>query len=671
MPTTSAGFPAQDIAFVKALIGRAALSEEQRGAIAGQLARLETRASSDLLHLAVLGEFNSGKSTFINALLRTPLLTSANQAATAAATMIRYESEFRMTVTFLDGETTVSTGADSAALRRKIVRMGMNLPPGASLEQLLRLVTVDPLVASRVRQAEIGLPAQTLANRLVIIDTPGIGAGVEYAARHEEVTEKVAAETADAAVILIPASNAMTKTLTAFLTGKAQRFLHRSIFVLTKMDQIPETEREPLREFVTGRLAQILDARPAVLQVAAATMLPGRQPPPHLAEAWAYWQSDFEATEEAIRRELVRNRDAIIAEHLAALLQSLLTALGSAVSARRAELDRERAALEKASVADLQAVLGGLLERSRREIEGEIADCKTQTLQQGAAFKTFALQAARQVCARADKATLENAVETGVPYAINQEQAQFDHAGERLLANLRERCGAVRRNFVEQFESNYQSLRALGLKIDVSPLAPVSEALAKGHFKAAQGFLTNSRRRREETARVGCAILSWAPGGMVGAFLGMLAGCSSNGFEGGFYGMLVGGLIGAILAAFLSGAAGAQMAGNMGNLDRRRREVLMRLEPEIDSHASRVIAHRVADFDREGASALSALGQAIHDHSSAYAGAVGQMKQEHQRKTQALAAEEKQTAADSAELRTRSERLEARRRDLRSAALNS
>src|SRR5436305_140273 len=67
---------------------------EWNGAQAAELARrltqIRERREDANLYLAVIGEFSSGKSTLINALLRENLLpTSVVQATTAAATVLR------------------------------------------------------------------------------------------------------------------------------------------------------------------------------------------------------------------------------------------------------------------------------------------------------------------------------------------------------------------------------------------------------------------------------------------------------------------------------------------------------------------------------------------------------------------------------------------------------
>jgi hypothetical protein len=172
-----------------------------------------------------------------------------------------------------------------------------------------------------VGEVEVTLPAQTLGNGLCVIDTPGIGAGASTAGHHQAVTERVTSENADAAVVLIPADAAMTRTLLDFLAGSTRRFLHRCIFVITRMDVLEEADREGVRGFVESRIGQLVPGKPEILESAAATML-GATP----ADA-EYWKSSFAQMEKTLFDEMTRNRATIIAEHLTALLQALLTGM--------------------------------------------------------------------------------------------------------------------------------------------------------------------------------------------------------------------------------------------------------------------------------------------------------------------------------------------------------
>ena len=69
------------------------LSGEKKLTLLDKYTKLSNRVADSKFYLAVVGEFSSGKSTFINALLRKRLLKEAVKPTTAAATFIEKKGE--------------------------------------------------------------------------------------------------------------------------------------------------------------------------------------------------------------------------------------------------------------------------------------------------------------------------------------------------------------------------------------------------------------------------------------------------------------------------------------------------------------------------------------------------------------------------------------------------
>jgi GTPase Era involved in 16S rRNA processing len=666
LPIIDAG---SELLFARELSRRSAFSHQQLETIEENIRLVEARAQDETLYLAVLGEFSSGKSTFINALLRQRLLKSAPQATTAAATSIRYATDLALKVHFMDGSIVGGSEQDCANLRTKLLSFMAEAKECPKLQDLLLLATVEPSVTRHVAQVEVGIPAATLRSGISVIDTPGIGAGADSAKQHQAVTERVTADTADAAVILIPADGAMTRTLIDFLSEKTRRFLHRCVVVITKMDHVQESERADVCEFVEAKLAQVMGKKPLILQSAAATMLPVKEIPVSLQESWSYWRASFSAMEKALHQELARNRAVIIAEHLTALLHSLLTGLQEAITTRRASLVQERSTLERNSVADLERVLASLFARSRTEIEQEVQACKLRIHDDAGAFEDQALQTAASILDAADKDTLAKAVDEDIPAAVNVHQQNFDRACENHWKSLRSTCERVERQFTEQFESHYRDLRALGVKIEVSRFASVSDSLAKGHFSSTGGHLKASEAAR---ARIGALIgrftgcIAAPAAGTVGAFFGLLAGCGlSHGDPGGgIVGLLMGGLAGFVTPILAGGFLGAKVGSKMGDLAKLREEARALLMPEIKNHMQARVASRLQDFENARATALKLLEESVRAHTREYSGVVNRMLEEHSRKMESLAQQEKQAQIDSTELLARTQRLDETRAHL-------
>jgi len=666
LPTIDAG---SELSFARELLQRSAFSPQQIEIIEKNIRQVEARAKDETLYLAVLGEFNSGKSTFINALLRRRVLKSAPQATTAAATSIRFATEFCVKVHFADGSIVAGSEQDCGDLRRKLLSLMAEAKDCPSLEDLLVLATVEESVTKYIVQVELGLPAATLRSGISVIDTPGIGAGADSAKRHQAVTERVTTDTADAAVILIPADGAMTKTLISFLTERTGRFLHRCVFVITKMDHIEESDRAGVCEFVEAKLKQVLGKQPMILQSAAATMLPVKEVPPSLEESWSYWRASFSTMEKALHEELARNRRTIIAEHLTALLHSLLTGLQEAVTSKRGTLAQERATLERNSVSDLERVLAALFERSRGEIEQEVQAGKLRIRDDGGRFEDWAMQTTGAILDRADKNTLARAVDADIPNGINDLQQRFDSACQQHLKGLQGTCERVERQFTEQFETHYRELRSLGVRIEVAKFAEVSGSVAGSVFSSAGDFLKTSKQARERIAAGLGTVVGGCIGGpvagLLGAMIGALSGCaigSQSSAEGAIGGFFLGGILGGFGGFIAATIGGRQVGANIGSrsfdLAREREKVRSLLLPEVKNHVQMLTASRIADFERTRSSALQRLEESVHSHTSQYSDVVKRMLEEHTRKVDNLARQEKQAQIDSSELLRRTQLLD-------------
>lgn len=78
------------IQFAENVIARSQLPRSQRGELHQLIQRIQQRQNDPNLYLAVIGEFSSGKSTFVNALIRDNLLKTSALVTTAAATRLIY-----------------------------------------------------------------------------------------------------------------------------------------------------------------------------------------------------------------------------------------------------------------------------------------------------------------------------------------------------------------------------------------------------------------------------------------------------------------------------------------------------------------------------------------------------------------------------------------------------
>jgi small GTP-binding protein len=207
----------------------------------------ETIAHLDELFLLVVaGEFNSGKSSFINALLGDKVLAEGVTPTTDRITLLRYGDE----------------------------------PSEKPLEEFL---------------LERDFPADVL-RRLTIVDTPGTNAIIR---RHEELTRDFIPRS-DLVLFITSADRPFTESERAFLAA-IQEWGKKIVIVLNKVDMLEEQELAQVIAFIRENARDLLGFTPEVFPVSARQAQRARIS----AGDTAIWQaSRFEAIERYILETL-------------------------------------------------------------------------------------------------------------------------------------------------------------------------------------------------------------------------------------------------------------------------------------------------------------------------------------------------------------------------------
>lgn len=189
-------------------------------------ARLQDMAS-DLREafflVAIIGEFNAGKSTFINALLGEPLLPMGVTPTTEAIELVRYGTQ---------------------AIRVPTLR------GDSSTREWVHPNTGAPGVA--------------------LVDTPGTGSVFQ---RHE-TTAKGFLHRSDLVIFVVNAKRALAEAERIYL-DLAKQYGKKIILVVNQIDLLEPTERVTVRRFVEQQVKQTLDLSPLIFLVSAKEALNG------------------------------------------------------------------------------------------------------------------------------------------------------------------------------------------------------------------------------------------------------------------------------------------------------------------------------------------------------------------------------------------------------------
>ncbi|MDO8588714.1 MAG: dynamin family protein, partial [Armatimonadota bacterium] len=211
------------------------------------------RASLDLdelFLLVVVGEFNAGKSAFINALLGKPVLAEGVTPTTTQVNLLRYGPT----------PTSRSTSADVLELERP--------------EPLLREISV--------------------------VDTPGTNAVIR---RHEEITRDFVPRS-DLVLFVTSADRPFTESERQFLESIRQ-WGKKVVIVLNKIDLLAgEVEIQQVVQFIAEQARALLGFAPEILPLSARLALRARQSPAGADREQMWTASRFEALESFVKNTL-------------------------------------------------------------------------------------------------------------------------------------------------------------------------------------------------------------------------------------------------------------------------------------------------------------------------------------------------------------------------------
>lgn len=196
-----------------------------------QIEELHSRLAYGRLHLAVVGEFNRGKSTFINGLIGLPLLPTSVLPITTVPTRIVYGPEISCTIRFFNGKPDIIV----RSLREKISTT------------LLQYVAEEnnPKNQYCVETVEVTVPSPLLKNSTVLIDTPGFGSTY----LHNTKSALDSLTDCDAALFLLSADPPMTQTEVEFLKA-VSRHVPRLFFILNKVDLLTAQQAQQVDDFI-------------------------------------------------------------------------------------------------------------------------------------------------------------------------------------------------------------------------------------------------------------------------------------------------------------------------------------------------------------------------------------------------------------------------------------
>jgi predicted GTPase len=373
-------------------------------------AQLVRKLEDDRFHLVVVGEFNHGKTTFVNALLGHRALPVGVTPTTAAIHHIRW------------AETPEAFVVSNGGGRRAI-----------PFDDAQRFSAGGGASTADVDYLEIGYPASLLKERIVLVDTPGVN---DLSLQRADITYSYIPR-ADAVLFLLDAGQILKESERVFLNEKLLKASRdKIVFVITKWDLLSAAEQSEALAYARGHLSALVK-EPVVFPVSAERALAGDLPASGVQELCTY-----------LIRFLAEERGRILLDNalgeglaVAALLSKGVDARRRAIQMNDDELGRRTAAIE-------QDLIGraGTIEQRRSQIREEVSAIKTGARKD---LDRFVDDVCRQLPHVIDSAKADELKEF-LPAFLQDSFKQWAEAETREIATQLERLGEKTAAFLRE-----------------------------------------------------------------------------------------------------------------------------------------------------------------------------------------------------------------------------
>ncbi|MEO6418761.1 MAG: dynamin family protein, partial [Polyangiaceae bacterium] len=206
------------------------------------------KLEEDRFHLVVVGEFNHGKSSFVNALLGHGALPVGVTPTTAAIHHLKYGEKPEATVVYTSG-------------KRETM----------PFEDVRKFSVGGQKSNEEVDFIEVSYPAALLKERILLVDTPGVN---DLSLSRADITYSYIPR-ADAVLFLLDAGQILKESERVFLQEKLLKASRdKIIFVITKWDILSTDERAEALAYAKEQLARLVKD-PIVFPISAETALAG------------------------------------------------------------------------------------------------------------------------------------------------------------------------------------------------------------------------------------------------------------------------------------------------------------------------------------------------------------------------------------------------------------
>ena len=597
------------VLFASTLLGKYQWEPTAKQSLEKQLAAVEAKQKDKKLNISVIGEFSTGKSSFINALVGYELLAvNVIQGTTVAITIIEYDEAFSITTNDFSGQ------------QKKELFDNIN-----QLRNQLHIYTTDPAYGKQINYVVVTLPSNILKNGFRIIDTPGTNSMELW---HEDVTRRAVNELSDLSIILTDATKPMPATLINFVDSTLSDAVKDCAFVANKIDRIREKERDGIVRFVKSKIQQSFDVEePIVLPFSSVA----------LTNFFTHEKVDVDIESHTLTTNSLEKllsytatqRIKAQARKVLRLTDEMYSTLEEMIKGKAKRYHDELVLLERSKQTDLKPFIANQVLIRQKTF---LAEAKNYRYKVESAGDSKISQVTNRICSKIDGCSngkldeLVNYIKGNLTTDIQTEGANISKSIEAKFSELLLIFNREIGSFQDDFESEFKKLKILTIKLDIKTKnVSVRHTSHSANIGAVTTFVSDELSKE-----------NWMMGG----------GATAGALLGGLIVPSVGHVVGGLLGAFIGAAAAPETP-------KVKEDVKKKLATPLRSYYRTVVNDCMADYDNFVKDINNALHAEINKYYSTYASIVEQRITDWNTKHRTIKENIEKTEADMATSKNR------------------
>lgn len=526
------------IQFVREVVNRYKWTSGVKRELGRDMASLQHRIDDDCVTISIVGEFSSGKSSVINAMLGVNLLAMDDLPdTTLVPSVITFSESPTLEVLYNDGRRSYEQ-LSIEQIRDYILQysfrdslLSKDKCDELCMEKMIQLREDIANKAAEIERFYIGIPSAFLKKGFRIVDTPGLNS---LNANCTRVTHGVLANSDSSIIVGMATDGGLHQKFREKLAEIIGNRIEQCSVVFTHYDHIPPEKREQSLTYLQAVTASYFNLSPDRLMVVPMV------PPTILASLdgrtfGMEHDKMLHVTCLSMTKVLdyaVKQRETTILKSLQKILAQILSNLQVRISEIKTSYEKRLKKLEKSSITPLDSFIDAQLVASLKVIEAESLAYRVSINNDlNAIIQNTKSSLERRILAQSDLEGVQKYMKNVLPDVLEDSSRKMNQSAADGRLFLSRIIGERLRLFEESLIKEFKRLRIvhIPLKEDSTEICVIDTQLIDTMKNAVQ--FADSEFDREQTAGafevVGAIIGSifvFGIGTAIGALIGGLLG---------------------------------------------------------------------------------------------------------------------------------------------------